>query len=221
MVTDDSGSVFKYVGGLGVLTDPSDKSIEEGSESELAFFEPSKRLEASGKHRFQLELNYTPDPEKSGRGGDAQAKPAEKVLTFDFSIPVRKLDVIQVGQTVEANGVPMTLERVENSPARTEAILCFDPPRDEKYTWVPVVERPNIAESDFFGNNSLYDAPPEEKVGCVGYDLFRSIYDEPGRHTFTVTRIEGRSPSVDDPRLMVLREEIAGPWTFEFEVPER
>lgn len=107
----------------------------------------------------------------------------------------------------------MTLERVENSPARTEAILCFEPSRDEKYTWVPVVPRPDIAESDVFSRESLYGAPIE-KVGCVGYDLFRSVYDQPGHHSLTVTRIEGRSPSSDDPELMQLRETIDGPRTF-------
>lgn len=221
VITNESDNVFKYVGGLGTVTDPSDKSVEEGSESELAFFEPSKRLQASGEHRFQLELNYIPDSGNGDRLVDAQEKPAAKTLTFDFSIPVRKLDVIQVGQTVEANGVSMTLERVENSPARTEAILCFEPPRDEKYTWVPVIERPNIAESDVFTNELLYYTKPEAAVGCVGYDLFRSLYDQPGTHSFVVTRIEGRVPTTRNPEILKLEEKISGPWTFEFEVPER
>ena len=221
VVTDGSGRTFEYVGGGGIGTDPIYDA--EGGErlSDLAFFEPSNRLDPSAEHGFRFELKLNPKARESGGQDDSSAESADKTLVFDFRIPVHEVDVIEAGQTVEANGIPMTLERVENSPARTEALLCFDPPRDDEYTWVPVVPRPDIAESDVFSNESLYGAPPEEKIGCVGYDLFRSIYDEPGRHSLTVTRIEGRSPSAEDPRLMVLREKIAGPWTFEFEVPER
>ncbi len=221
VVTDGSDGAFEYVGGGGMGTDPVYDTEGGESLSDLAFFEPSNKLDPSAKHGFRFELKPNPKAERGGGQDGSPAKAADKTLVFDFGIPVHEVDVIEAGQTVEANGIPITLERVENSPARTEAILCFDPPRDDEYTWIPVVPRPDIAESDVFSNESLYGAPPEEEIGCVGYDLFRSIYDEPGRHTLTVTRIEGRSPSADDPRLMVLRERIAGPWTFEFEVPER
>lgn len=220
VIADEADNTFEYVGGIGRVTDRLDNAVEEGKESELAFFEPSKKLQPSGKHRFELGLNYVPDTEKSGQGGDSQDKPAARTLTFDFIIPVRKVDVIQVGQTVEANGVSMTLERVENSPARSEAILCFDPPSDEKYTWVPVVERSNIPESDVFTNEFPYYTKPEVAVGCVGYDLFRSLYDQPGTHSLVVTRIEGRVPATE-PEVTKLKETIHGPWTFEFEVPEQ
>ena len=221
VVADGSDRTFENVGGGGIGTDPAYDS--EGGErlSELAFFEPSNKLDLSAEHDFRFELKLNPKVGgEEGRGG-SPGRTVPGTLAFDFRIPVHEVDVIEVGQTVEASGIPMTLERVENSPARTEATLCFEPPRDEKYTWVPVVPRPDIAESDVFGNDSLYNAEPEEKIGCVGYDLFRSIHDETGHHTLTVTRIEGRSPSADDPRLMALREKVEGPWTFEFEVPER
>ena len=220
-VVDGSGRTFEYVGGGGIGTDPTYDT--EGGErlSDLAFFEPSNKLDPTAEHDFRFEMKLDPKAggEEARDGSSGRGVP--RTLAFDFRIPVHEVDVIEVGQTAEANGMPMTLERVENSPARTEAILCFDPPRDEKYTWVPVIPRPDVAESDVFGNDSLYAASTEEKIGCVGYDLFRSIYDQPGHHTLTVTRIEGRSPSSDDPRLMQLRETIDGPWTFEFEVPER
>jgi len=221
MIADGSNRTFEYGGGLGVVTDPYDESINEAGSSDLAFFEPSEKLDPSSEHGFRFELELNPKAGEGGGQDDLPAKSADKTLVFNFGIPVNKIDVIKVGQTMEANGISMTLERVENSPARTEAILCFDPPRDEKYTWVPVIERPDIAESDVFGNDSLYNARPDERVGCVGYDLFRSLYDQPGNHSLTVTQLEGRSPSADDPRLMALREKIAGPWTFEFEVPEQ
>jgi len=126
------------------------------------------------------------------------------------------METIKVGQTVEANGVPMTLDRVENSPARSQAILCFDPPRDEEFTWVPVIERPNIAESDVFSNELSYKERPEKTTGCVGYDLFRSLSGDPGSHSITVTELQGRTTINANPD-----ETIVGPWTFEFEVPER
>lgn len=220
MVSDGSGRAFEYVGGGGMITDPMYEN--EGGEraSDLAFFEPSKKLDVSEKHEFQFELTLNPRARVDGQDGSSEIDAARNLI-FDFDIPVHKVDVIQVGETVEANGISMTLDRVENSPARTEATLCFDPPRDEKYTWVPVIERPDIAESDVFGNDSLYSAKPDETIGCVGYDLFRSLYDQPGSHSLAVTQIEGRAPSARNPELMELEEKITGPWTFEFEVPEQ
>ena len=218
-VTDDEGRTFEYVGGLGQGSDPSMTPRDERRFSDLAFLEPSRKLQVAGSHRFRLDLGPASHwVDREGRGPEGSE---DERLVFDFEVPVREMQTIQVGQTVEAKGIPMTLERVENSPARTEAILCFDPPWDEEYTWVPVIPRPRIAASDVFGNDSLYGAPTEQKIGCIGYDLFRSVHDQPGRHTLTVTSIEGRSPSSEDRRLMVLREKIDGPWTFEFEVPDR
>lgn len=220
MVSDGSGRVFEYVGGGGRITDPMYEN--EGGErvADLAFFEPSKKLDVSGKHEFRFELKLNPKARADGQDASSEIGAARN-LVFDFDVPVHKVDVIQVGNTVEASGIPMALEQVENSPARTEATLCFDPPQDEKYTWVPVVERPNVAQSDVFANDALYEVPPEEEIGCVEYDLFRSLYDQPGSHSLTVAEIEGVSPKTDDPQWIVSREKISGPWTFEFEVPER
>ncbi|MBA3423712.1 MAG: DUF4179 domain-containing protein [Rubrobacter sp.] len=220
MVSDGSGKAFEYVGGGGMITDPMYKNEGGDRVSDLAFFEPSKKLDVAEKHEFRFELKLNPKARADGQHASSEIG-AGRNLVFDFDVPVHEVEVIQIGETVEANGIPMTLERVENSPARTEATLCFDPPRDEKYTWVPVVERPNVAESDVFSNDTLYEVPPEEEIGCVEYDLFRSLYDQPGSHSLTVAEIEGVSPKADDPHWIVSREKIAGPWTFEFEVPER
>ena len=215
-ITDGSGQTFEYVGGGGIGTDPAYDT--EGGErlTELVFLEPSNKLDPSAKHDFRLGLKL--NPEVGGRDGrdDSSGKTEARTLLFDFQTPVHKLNTIEVGQTVEANGVPVTLRQVRNSPARTEATLCFEPPRDEELTWVPIVERPSTSRSDVFTNETPYMQPPEKTTGCVAYDLFRSLHDDPGRHTITVTELQGRSETKVNPD-----ETIEGPWTFEFEVPER
>jgi hypothetical protein len=207
---DGSGTTYEPVASLGAVTDPADQSVKVASEAAVEFFDPSEKLEFPGEHNFRLNLELDPSPGQSADGAAEELK----TLTFDFSIPVRGIDVIDVGQTVEANGIRMTLARVENSPARTQAFLCFDPPQDEKYNWLPLAKRPII--DDFFMNASLWDTEPEAPTGCVSYDLYRSLYDKPGVHSFTVTEIEGRTHADPYPE-----RTIRGPWTFEFEVPER
>lgn len=213
-VTDGAGRTFEYVGGLGIVTDPSMTPRDEERFSDLAFFEPSRELPVTGSHRFRLDLGHASS--QAGRGGGPRDGLTDEPLVFSFEVPVREMQTISVGQTVEANGFSVTLARVENSPARSQAFLCFDPPRDEEYTWVPVVERPNIAESDVFTNESSYMEKPEKTTGCVGYDLFRSLYGDPGTHSFTVLELQGRAGTKVTPD-----KTITGPWTFEFEVPER
>ncbi len=220
VVTDGSDRAFEYVGGGGMGTDPMYGNEGEERLSDLAFFEPSNELNPSAERSFRFELKLNPEAGDGGGQDDSPAKAADQTIVFDFGIPVHEVDVIRVGQTVEANGVSMTLEQVENSPARTEAVLCFDPPRDDKYNWVPIVERPNIAESDVFTNEMLYYTRPEAATGCVGYDLFRSLHDQPGTYSLVVKRIEGRVPTTRNFETK-LEEEIIGPWAFEFEVPER
>lgn len=213
-VTDGSGRTFEYVGGGGVGTDPAYNT--EGGErlTDLSFFEPSSKLDTAKTHEFRFELEINPEALARGPAGSS-GKNVPEAVVFDFEVPVNKTDTIEVGQTVEAGGVPVTLRWVENSPARTKATLCFDPPRDGELTWVPIVERPNISQSDVFTNESPYTEGPEKATGCVGYDLFRSLHDDPGTHSITVTELQGRSEIQVNPD-----ETIVGPWTFEFEVPE-
>jgi hypothetical protein len=210
-LSDESGATFESVGNSGMVTDPMRESIV-GKDATIEVLEPSEKLEASGRHEFRLRTQLDPSYGTSDGQGNG-ATEAAKTLTFDFAIPVHELDVIDVGQTVEANEISMTLDRVENSPARSQAILCFDPPQDEKYIWLPLTKRPII--NDFFLNESLHRTEPEEPTGCVGYDLYSSLYDNPGAHSITVTKIEGRTRAYTKPE-----ETISGPWTFEFETPE-
>ena len=213
-VTDDDGRTFGYVGGLGIGSDPSMTPRDERRFSDLTFLEPSRKLQISKSHHFRLDMGHALHLVE--RGKDRPVESAGEPLVFDFEIPVREMQTIEVGQTMEVDGFAVTLDRVENSPARSQAFLCFDPPQDGKYTWVPLLERPNIAESDVFTNESSYAERPEKTTGCVGYDLFRSAYGDPGTHSFSVLELQGRAEIKTNPD-----RTIPGPWTFEFEVPER
>lgn len=215
-MVDGSDRTFEYVGGGGIGTDPTYNTKGGERLSDLAFFDPSNQLDPAAEHqfRFELKLNRKTGGEEQGEGSSGRT--VIDTLAFDFRIPVHKLDVTVVGQTVEASGMAVTLERVENSPARAEATFCFDPPRDKKYTWVPLIERPNLSESDVFTNESPYYKKPERVTGCIEYNLFRSLYDDPGVHSVTVTELQGRSEVKVNPD-----ETIEGPWTFKFEVPEQ
>ncbi len=53
---------------------------------------------------------------------------------------VRSAPTVEVDEKVEKNGVGMTLERVVNSPARPQVVICIEPPDDVHEELYPMVE---------------------------------------------------------------------------------
>ncbi|MEJ7631460.1 MAG: DUF4179 domain-containing protein [Rubrobacteraceae bacterium] len=189
MIADGSNRTFEYGGGLGVVTDPYDESINEAGSSDLAFFEPSEKLDPSSEHGFRFELELNP---KAGEGGGQDDLPYPGQPRLQLRDSVNKIDVIKVGQTREER-IPMTLERWRTRQDRSDTLLRS--PAGREVPWA-VIERPDIG-SDVFGNDSLYNARPDERP-CVG-TICSGPYDQPGNHSLTVTQLEGRSPLTTTP----------------------
>lgn len=184
---------------------PNIPTPPKGSQVGTVVFQAPKQLEP-GDHRFRIEVGLF-------RGGSQE--PVARPFVFDLEAPVRPAPTVEVNQTVERNGVPITLTRVVNSPARSYAFLCFDPP-EGRYD-LPVVK------TGLFGlrGGHIADVPanhPESvggaaAEGCATYNFGETLYDKPGTHRLTVTALYPSDPGA--------RGSVEGPWRFRFEVPDR
>ena len=184
----------------------------------VAVFEAGEGTKVGERERFRLKAPIgarlmvppeTTGPEASERANDDLPYQVETgdPFVFDFEVPVRATPTVQVDQKVEAGGVTLTLDRVIDSPARPEAVFCFEPPDDEREWYI----------HDLTGGSSI----AQNEDNCRAYVL-RSGLER--RSTLTVTQIEGiPRPGTfrDDKEGNQKVRTIRGPWTFEFEVPER
>lgn len=182
----------------------------EGAPSTVVFV-PSDRLEPGQEQRLRLEVPVQAWPQVPN-GVPAEDRPppepvGERPFVFDFEIPVKQAPVVLVNQRAEANGVALTLKRVVDSPGRPQAVICFEPPDGDRNWIIP----------DFEG----VSVPGARERNCREI-LLRSPLE--GRATVTVERLEGfpRPGTFSNDREFNERiRTICGPWTFEFEVPER
>ena len=104
----------------------------------------------------------------------------------------------------------MTLDRVVNSPARPQAVICFRPP-DDKHEWYPLVE------------TQPADREPIETLPLGDGCWSAPLYDRTeGHSSVTVTSLDGfpTDETATGPEMMQPKM-LAGPWKFDFEFPER
>ena len=175
-------------------------------------YAPKKAIEP-GNRTFRLEIPIVaqalPSYDRSEPVGDP--------FVFNFKVPVRPAPIVEVNQTVEANGVALTLERVADSPARPEARVCYGA-ADMDYDWFISGE-----EGPSNGVAGLgFEPELGENRACSTVLLSDSLE---GRSTVTVDTIDGtpRCRPDDDSGCRVdpgRVKTIEGPWTFEFTVPE-
>jgi len=195
-ITDASGQDFDAVGG-GALS---------ASRAEVVFDAP-EGLEPGRMHRFRLEVPLEKSEGPSGKPGE---RPDAGPFVFHFEVPVRPAPTIELNRKVEANGITLTLERVINSPAQPQAVVCFQPPDDE-YRWQPWVS---------------YDAGPEALTPSepqpLGDGCWSVTIGEPveGPSSVKVTELLGFPKAEGTVRGVEDGKGIEGPWTFEFEAPE-
>ncbi len=181
-----------------------------GDSPTTVVFVPSEKLDPGEKHRFRLEVPVQARPHMPGAATEDRPPPepvGSRPFVFDFEIPVQRAPVIPVNERAQSDGVTLTLEQVIDSPGRPQAVICFDPP-DRERTWFI---------SDFEG----VAVPGERKQNCREV-LLRSSLE--GSATVTVEQLEGlpRPGTFDTDREFNDKiRTIRGPWTFEFEVPER
>lgn len=179
-------------------------------------FEASRPLEANKDHRFRARVFIGGPEGPMSEDGSSDATRLSKPFVFDFTVPVMEASTIEVNQTVKAGGVPITLTEVANSPARTTAYLCFDPP-DEIFDlpWVTTPETrdfpgPEPADVPVYHKRDEFHGPARE--GCATYIFGESLYNQPGEHSLTVTELHSSQVETNSFR--------KGPWKFTFEIPE-
>lgn len=216
---EGAGAVANYWPDSPVLT--STNNIRFGSQGTswqgggdsptTVVFVPSERLEPGERHRFRLEVPVQARPHMPGKASDVDRPPPEPVggrpFAFDFEIPVQRAPVVRVDERAEADEVTLTLKRVMDSPGRPQAVICFDPPDRERDWFI----------SDFEG----VSVPGEREENCREI-LLRSSLE--GSVRITVERLEGlpRPGTFSNDREFNEKiRTIRGPWTFEFEMPER
>jgi len=206
-LSDESGSEFRVVGGQG-QTSVAPDNIVEGPLANSAVFEAPNRIDPSGNHHFRLELPLEEWAIISMGEKIPAPEPVGEPFVLDFEIPVRPVPVAEINQKETASGLTLSLERVSNSPGRPQGVFCFQPPDDE-HDWFPTG-----------GDLAFEGGPVPGERHCLEMLLNGPLE---GRSSVTVAQIEGipHCPSGNDEVCARQERTIQGPWTFEFEAPER
>jgi hypothetical protein len=151
--------------------------------------------------------------------------PVVGVFTFNFSVPVHPGIAVDVNQTVEAAGIPITLQKVEISHYQTQVIFK-SLPQDIKNSGA----NPEVKIKTPSGVSISYSSGGYK--GDSSVDYFRG--DLTGQHgEWTVTISELVSPGFDITQATELpgnpgvyyctncppSPRVTGPWVFHFKVP--
>lgn len=163
----------------------------------------------------ELNLRLTTSVADSPIPGENQASAGP--FTFDFKVPFHAGNVIKVGQTVEAAGVPIKLEQVVISPWATRAVFSFSPPYDN------IRNRPLLVTSlQPAGGDSRNSGLGKTQEASSAEFFIGDLTGKSGEWTVTVKELvfppepgsqkAGTHPASDTKRL-------AGPWVFHIQVP--
>ncbi|MBI2862793.1 MAG: hypothetical protein HYX89_08225 [Chloroflexi bacterium] len=126
---------------------------------------------------------------------------------FEFTIPFIAGKVVEVEKTVQADGVPITLERVVVTPFGTRATLHLEPSETDR-RWLPIAALTlpdGISKTGGFGQG-LSD-------GRSAHYFTGDFTEQRGQWTLTVTEIVGVGSGQGE------QKRLTGPWVFEFNVP--
>jgi hypothetical protein len=130
---------------------------------------------------------------------------------FQFSVPLHPGREVTIGQTLENEGIGVTLERVVIAPSDTRFDLCFSG-LDSGLDWIPVfnLHTPGVHigdDSDILGGGRWLDGR------CYRQDFGAPLGDQHGTWTLNVTEVVGDRPEVSQ------QARVKGPWGFRFQVP--
>ncbi|MDD5537379.1 MAG: DUF4179 domain-containing protein [Candidatus Omnitrophica bacterium] len=177
----------------------------------ITAFDASSIKGASSQLGLRLETSVADSPIP----GENQASIGPFI--FDFKVPFHAGKVISINQTVEAAGVPVTLERVIISPWATQAVFSFYPPYDN------ILDRPLLVASvQPAGGDSVNSGLGKTQEAASAEFFIGDLTAKSGEWTITVKELvfppkpTGQKtevhPASDTKRL-------AGPWFFQFQVP--
>ena len=211
-LSDGSGGAFLSVDGQGVVS-VAPNSIENGPLASTMVFRALKPLEPGERHRFRLEVPLEvaaiPSSPLEVPEGEMRPKPVGEPFVFEFEVPVRPGQVVEVDQKVEKHGVAITLDRIEDAPGRPQAVFCIEPP-DNEHDWLFEAKRTGSMDGYLNPGMPLGD-------GCYTAGLLDKAETY---SSLTVTEIEGlpKDGEVNGPEDV---KTIPGPWMFNFEIPEQ
>lgn len=152
----------------------------------------------------------------------AEPMPVESMTTggeetvIELSIPVTSGRIIEVAQTVEANGYAVTLEQVVLAPSMTIARLCFDVPDPVRFHhWYAFVTL-TAGSKGYSGAGDDYQVG--ESYSCQRVEIQESVPLDHERYVFRVNELVGfEFHSGEIVTTDMLPEEqwrIKGPWVF-------
>ena len=184
--------------------------VVPGSEEILGKWDDSERLaviasfDTSKLAGLPAELNLKMEIEVEEAGMFEKSGKTTGPFVLEFTLPFNSGKVIEVNQTVEAAGIPITLEKVVISPWVTQVVVQFQPPYSTANHPVPIIslELPtgNQDSKAFVSSPSgqyfLGDNTEKHGEGTV---IISELVSKPG-------------PGTDNNR-------ISGPWIFHFQVP--
>ena len=209
LTTDEAGRYFYLVRARTGSPDPGDgPETVRAPKEHTAVFRPFRNLKPGTSHRLRFEVSLhqwaVPPSREEAEGVRVEPRPPIGPFVFDFEVPVRRAQIVEVGEQAEAGGITLTLERVVNSPNKPRAIVRFDPPDDGR-SWVPRLRKDWLAASEA--------AAPGQREGSRWWLAMDGPAE--GRSSVVVEYLRGVTPGGSPHDVRV----ICGPWTFEFEAP--
>jgi hypothetical protein len=149
---------------------------------------------------------YPPDPGSGQQPATQESVSLPDLGTFHFelTVPVREgIRFENIGQTVVAHDISMTLQTLVLNPSRAEAVICFQMPSAKD--WGLTASTINIGGSDYpYAGGELlpgkdgkgFSLTDPERCGSIGFDI---PYDESATSVnLTVPKLMASLPELID-----------------------
>ncbi|HEY0070532.1 MAG TPA: DUF4179 domain-containing protein [Chloroflexia bacterium] len=149
---------------------------------------------------------------------------------FDFAVPVSTsgTSVVPVGQTVDAAGMKITLDKLVVTPGEARLTFSFEAPAGDSTPWQPVL---TVEAGDYNSDDKPGDLRIETDSsvgkGSWTYSLIAPLTGKQGEWTVTISELraghgidlkDGGPADFSDPTQNDTRT-LAGSWVFKFTVP--
>jgi hypothetical protein len=132
-------------------------------------------------------------------------------FTFDFNTTYYPGNIVEIAQTVESDGLAVTLTQLVITPSGTRAIFCFDPSSTQHKSLAPIAVLDTESGRTNSGETTKIRGAEDEV--CYRTVFFPRQNDRPERWSITVGEmVDIESTSSEQTR-------ISGPWVFPFIVP--
>lgn len=199
-LTTADGQVLDGMMGMGEVNTASLGIFNSAS---CFSFDASKITDSPSELSLTLKIDYARFP--ADNPDEINQNPIGP-FNFNFHLPFHAGNVIDVNQTVEAAGTPVTLEKVVISPYETRVVFQILPSEKVQDELVPVV-------SMVLPSGISVDAGSSFSLDPVYQTFFTGDYTgEHGAGTLTLKEMVFRAGPGGVQRL-------SGPWVFHFEVP--